>query len=312
MLVRNGTTTVADIEAMPELLPEAWRETPLRVISLMEMIGLSARREPQAIVTEAVQRISRLKHGRCRAGLSPHAPYSTTAALLRLSARAARRHRWLLCTHVAESAQEFEMFVQARGAMYDWLERSGRDISDCGLVSPVRHMQRCGALGANLLAVHANYLRRGDAQLLAARRVHIVHCPRSHHYFGHRAFPLKRLLRAGVNVCLGTDSLATVFKRRREAVELNMFEEMRELASGTDAPTSRMIVRMGTLNGAAALGMAGKIGELKESAFADLVAVPFKGKVSEAYETVVHHSGPVAASMIGGKWAVKPPSLSTI
>ena len=35
MLVRNGTTTVADIEAMPELLPEAWRETPLRVISLM-------------------------------------------------------------------------------------------------------------------------------------------------------------------------------------------------------------------------------------------------------------------------------------
>jgi len=93
MLVRNGTTTVADIEAMPELLPEAWRETPLRVISLMEMIGLSARREPQAIVTEAVQRISRLKHGRCRAGLSPHAPYSTTAALLRLSARAARRHR---------------------------------------------------------------------------------------------------------------------------------------------------------------------------------------------------------------------------
>src|SRR5437763_245466 len=176
------------------------------------MIGLSGRRKPGANVSEAVKRINQLKHGKCRAGLSPHAPYSTTPNLLRLSAQAARRHRWLLCTHVAESAQEFEMFVGARGAMFDWLQRSGRQTSDCGAVSPVRHLDRCGVLGPNLLAVHANYLRRGDAQLLATKRVNVVHCPRSHRYFGHQSFPLKRLLRAGVTICLGTDSLATVFK----------------------------------------------------------------------------------------------------
>src|SRR5580692_9738955 len=37
MLLRNGTTTVADIEAVPSLLPRAWEATPLRVLSLMEM-----------------------------------------------------------------------------------------------------------------------------------------------------------------------------------------------------------------------------------------------------------------------------------
>src|SRR5215831_8986224 len=33
MLARTGTTTVADVEAVPELLPEAWNATPLRVVS---------------------------------------------------------------------------------------------------------------------------------------------------------------------------------------------------------------------------------------------------------------------------------------
>src|SRR5262245_12818152 len=37
MLLRSGTTTVGDIEAAPELLPEVWDATPLRVISFLEM-----------------------------------------------------------------------------------------------------------------------------------------------------------------------------------------------------------------------------------------------------------------------------------
>jgi cytosine/adenosine deaminase-related metal-dependent hydrolase len=306
MLLRNGTTMVADIEAFPQLLPDCWEATPLRILSLVEMIGLSGQREPQAILNEALERIARLRHGRCRVGLSPHAPYSTVPELLRLSARAARRHHWLLSTHVAESAEEFDMFTRAKGEMFEWLKQSGRNMSDCGSVSPVQHMNRYGALGKNLLAVHANYLKRGDADLLAKRRVHVIHCPRSHRYFRHDPFPLKRLARAGVNLCLGTDSLATVFKKRREAVELNMFEEMRQLSSEPDAPAPKAILRMCTLNGALALGFSGQMGELKEGALADLIALPFQGKTARGYEAVMEHSGPVTANMIGGGWVLRP------
>src|SRR6185295_3898870 len=49
MLLRTGTTTVADIEAVPELLPENWQATPLRVFSFLEMTGVKSRREPRAI-----------------------------------------------------------------------------------------------------------------------------------------------------------------------------------------------------------------------------------------------------------------------
>lgn len=194
------------------------------------------------------------------------------------------------------------MFVHGRGEMYDWLRRSTRDMSDCGLGSPVQHLVRFGVLGENLLAVHVNYLAKGDAALLAKHKVHVVHCPRSHEYFRHTRFSLRRLLRAGVNVCLGTDSLASVVKNRRETAELNMFEEMRTLANRETSLPPKRILEMVTLNGARALGMRGQIGELSSDSFADVIAIPFSGKLSGVYDAVLAHNGDVSHSMIDGEW----------
>ena len=304
MLLRHGTTTVADIEAMPDLLPEVWDATPLRVFSFLEMTGIRARREPKVILQEAVDKIESLSHARCSASLSPHAPYSTLPELLRSSARLARKRRWLVCTHVAESEEEFEMFTHARGAMYDWLQRNHRENSDCGLGSPVEHLARNKMLGRNLIAVHANLLARGDAALLGKHRVNVVHCPRSHAYFRHPPFLRERLANAGVNLCLGTDSLATVRSVGKQKPELNLFEEMRAIADADKSVSPEEIVRMATINGARALGLKGQIGELCPDAFADLIAIPDAGRKKDVFEAVLDHAGPVHASMIDGRWII--------
>ncbi|MCX8092165.1 MAG: amidohydrolase family protein [Verrucomicrobiae bacterium] len=310
MLLRNGTTTVADVETVPALLPDLWHATPLRVFSFLEMTGVRSRRDPGAILRETAAKILSLPcDPRCRAGLSPHAPYSTTPALLRESARLARRHRWRLVTHIAESAPEFEMFRHARGDMFDWLRRNERDMADCDGVSPVQHAERCRLLGPNLLAIHVNYLAPGDAALLARRRVHVVHCPRSHDYFGHAPFPFRTLARAGVNVCLGTDSLATVRKPPRAQVELNLFAEMRAFAAAHPHTAPETLLRMVTVNPARALGLAGRLGQFKPGAWADAIALPFEGPLRDALEAAVHHTGPVGASLIAGRWALPPGGL---
>jgi cytosine/adenosine deaminase-related metal-dependent hydrolase len=306
MLLRNGTTTVADIEAMPDLLPEVWDATPLRVFSFLEMTGIRARRKPKEILREAVEKIDSLSHARCSASLSPHAPYSTLPELLRSSAHVARKRRWPICTHIAESEQEFEMFVHARGKMFDWLQRNQRDDSDCGLGSPVEHLARNRMLGKNLIAVHANLLAQGDATLLGKYRVNVVHCPRSHAYFRHPPFMRERLANAGVNLCLGTDSLATIRKTGRQIPELDLFEEMRTLNANDKTISPAEILRMATVNGARALGMSGQIGELSRNVFADLIAIPAAGNSEDIYETVLAHAGPVSASMIDGRWAIPP------
>ena len=198
------------------------------------------------------------------------------------------------------------MFMRGQGDMFDWLRRSQRDMSDCGRGSPVQHLEGCGALRDNLLAIHVNYLAEKDAALLARRRVNIVHCPRSHAYFRHAPFPLKALSRPGMNICLGTDSLASVYKTRRDSVELNLFEEMRAFAANYPKVAPQRILQMVTVNAARALALKGQVGELSPTAFADLIAVPFSGKTAQVYDAVLHHAGNVAASMIGGQWAIPP------
>lgn len=306
MLLQCGTTTVADIEAAPELLPDVWDSTPLRVFSFLEMTSVRSKREPAEILDEALKKIDSLDHRRCAAALSPHAPYSTSPDLLRLCARAAREKNLHTAVHVAESQQEFDMFTRATGEMFDWLKRNGRDNSDCGLGTPAQHLDRAGLANGNFIAVHANYLDAGDFDLLAKRGASVVHCPRSHEYFQHKKFPLESLLAANVNVCLGTDSLATVAKNGKESLELTLFSEMQTFSRYNPGFAPETILKMATVNGARALGLAGKIGEISSCACADLIAVPFAGKISDAWEAVLNFHGHVNASMIGGQWAITP------
>ena len=307
-LLKTGTTTVADIEAVPELLPEVWEATPLRVFSFLEMTGIKSRRPPRDILREASRKISALKPPRHSAHLSPHAPFSTVPELLKLSAAAARKKNWRVSTHIAESEAEFKMFHQAEGVMHDWLKKNGRDNADCGHRSPVAHYARQKALGENVLAIHVNHLARGDAAVLAKSKTHVVHCPRSHDYFRHAKFERERLARAGVNVCLGTDSLATTRRDGKKKPELDMFAEMRMLATNDKNISPGEILQMATVNGARALGLAGKIGELKKNSFADLIALPCPAKSKDIYAAVLAHTGNVAASMIEGRWVIPPQS----
>jgi len=301
MLLRTGTTTVGDIEAVPALLPEVWETTRLRVISFHELINVRNQRPARVMAIEAAAGMKGLRNDRGGVGLSPHATYTATAELLEHSRKMARRHGWRVTTHVAESLQEFEMFMYKRGDMYDWLKKNGRDMSDCGHGSPVQRMEALGMLEESFLAVHVNYLWKDDARIIGRRKSSVAHCPRSHVYFGHRCFPLQELAEAGVNICLGTDSLVSTNKVRRQPLELNMFEEMRALAGSSSNLEPETIIRMETFNGARALGLAGEVGELARDRLADLIVVPLKSVTANPYEAVLEHKGDVVGSMIDGQ-----------
>lgn len=302
MLIRNGTTTVADIEAVPQLLPRVWNATPLNVISFLEVIGFSPSCKPASVLRDALRTASRCKAHRPHLGLSPHAPYTTTPELLRLAGKVAASKGWRISIHAAESAPEYDMFLHGSGDLHDWIRHSGRSMNDCGTCSPVRHVINSGLHGENTIVVHANYLGPGDAAELAARRMHVAHCPRSHHYFQHRPFPLRSLLRAGVNVALGTDSLASVCISHGQTIELDMFAEMRTLQAAQPWLRPRGLVRMATMNGARALGLAERIGRLSPGCRADLICIPFAEERSQALEAVIAHKGPVKSSMVNGVW----------
>jgi 5-methylthioadenosine/S-adenosylhomocysteine deaminase len=114
------------------------------------------------------------------------------------------------------------------------------------------------------------------------------------------------LEKAGVNLCLGTDSLASTRKESGRAPKLSLWAEMQALARAAPGLSPERILKMATMNGARALGQAGTIGEISRGAAADLIALPMGGASSDVFESVIHHAGEVTASMIGGEWVVGP------
>ncbi|MSU32081.1 MAG: hypothetical protein EXS25_05365 [Pedosphaera sp.] len=306
-LLQGGVTSVVNIESRPHQLAALRASTPLRVFSFLELTGVRSAQEPNRLLDESIATLSVLPPIRGSVGLSPHAPYSTTPELLRLVASTAKRDGWRLSSHVSESEAEFDMFLYRRGPMFDWLH-SQRRSDDCGLGSPVQHMDRCGLLTPSMLAVHLNYLWNDDSRILATRGTTVVHCPRSHAYFGHRHFPREQLFQAGVPLCLGTDSLASVHMARNSAPSLSMIAEMQQaLATDPNIPPKRL-VQESTLNPARALGLRSVLGELCPYGAADMAVIPFIGPSHAVEEALIHHSGPVAATLIAGRWEWISPS----
>jgi len=300
MLLKYGTTTVLDIEAVPELLAEVWSSTRLRVISALEMTGIRSGQKPTEILKEAVRAIPPQSVMNKATALSPHSVYSTQPDLIRIAADTARERDWLMTIHVSESIEEMDMFLRRRGPMHDWLQTQ-RDMADCTGASPVRMLDRLGALSKNFLAVHANCVDDTDVELLANSGSSVVHCPRSHAYFQHPTFPLGRIQQSGINLCLGTDSLASVRGTNRPNIELNLFKEMQLLAKTNPEISPEFILRMATVNGALALGRAGELGEINPGAVADLIAIPHGSESADLYRGIIDHQDPVTFSMIGGR-----------
>jgi cytosine/adenosine deaminase-related metal-dependent hydrolase len=163
-------------------------------------------------------------------------------------------------------------------------------------------MENCGMLSKQLLAVHVNYLGSGDAERLGKNGSSVAHCPRSHAYFGHQKFPLKELAKAGVNICIGTDSMATMAKIRGEPLALDLFSEMRTFARTHPGVAPRAILEFVTVNAARAIRQTGNLGVLAPGALADLITVPRMEDEEDPYHAVLEHRGDVAASMMRGRW----------
>ena len=301
MLAQGGVTTVANIEAFPELLPHL-PVPPLRTWWFLELIDVRSRINGDETLLGALSFFENHPDWLGGFGLSPHAPYTASVDLYRLARTCGEKYGMLSSTHIAESIEEHEMFCNARGPLYDFLASLGRDNSDCGHGSALSHLIEHGVIGPDTIIAHLNYLQDYDYELVANSGASVVHCPKCHTYFGHAPFPMKALREYGVNVCLGTDSLAS-------NNSLDMRAEMRE-AQMVHGLGDREVLEMVLLNGARALKQVGKLGQISPGSVADLVAFPHEAKEShfdfdtpdiDPYHHIVHSRHEPSLLLLNGR-----------
>ncbi len=296
-LQRWGTTSVCNIESFPELMTDM-PPPPIRTWWFYEMIDIRHRIMTEEVVAGALSFFGNRPHAFSRFGLSPHAPYTASPMLYDLANSCADTMTMLLTTHVAESREELEMFQHARGPLYGFMDSIGRPMNDCGNTSPFGHLWGAGAINGNWLLAHMNELSEVDFDLLSSlpppERPSVVHCPGSHAYFGHSPFPFRRLHDLGINVCVGTDSLASTDS-------LSLFSELRRLCETEPWLTPQQLLETVTLNPARALRRTGRLGRIGPGASADFIALPVSGNLATIHDEIVHHREPIAWMMIDGK-----------
>ena len=309
---RFGTTSIVNLEAFPELIAELPR-SPLRSWWCAELIDVNAPEKFGELVSRALRSLKSILNSRGGLGLAPHALFTASPELYRKCEEIADRERLLLTTHISESHEELEMFCERSGLLFELLKSLGRPMDDCGAITPFaafleklnepRSRGSSRAIGVNRpyhrwLIAHLNEMAETDFDLLAKlpQTPSVAHCPRSHTYFGHSPFAFERLDALGVNICLGTDSLAS-------NTDLSLFAEMHEFRRAhTDIPAEK-IVAMITVNPAKAIGMEGSLGKIRAGYQADMVAIPAGSERSSAFESIINFTGDVPWMMIGGKTA---------
>jgi cytosine/adenosine deaminase-related metal-dependent hydrolase len=292
-LTRSGTTTIVDITSTPSILHQIL-PTKLRVWWCLELIDSNRAEDAKKLATEALEFIAAHPNVRGGFGFSPHAPYTASAELYRLCAQYSRARNIPLATHLDESQEEDDMIRRGTGPMYDYFLRAERDMSDCKRIGPTQLLAEYGVLGPNCLAAHANYLTPPDVVLLKQNGTHIVHCPKAHRFFQRGLPPLNSWKEQGVNVCLGTDSLAS-------NDSLNMLDEMETLGQMFPRIAAQELLEMATLHGAKALNQSEKLGRIAPGAWADLIAAPLDGVGGDPYEAIVYADKAVSFSMVAGE-----------
>lgn len=278
---RAGITCVGDASDSGSISMKALREVGLRGIVFQESFGpdplLSAENfdKLKAKIGELRDQETSL----LKAGVSPHAPYTVCGPQLQMIAEFASSSNLPLMMHAAESAAE-ELFVRdARGLFAEGLLKRGIEWTGLG-TSTIQYLKQTGILQTRPLLAHCIRVDQLDIETLAETETKVAHCPKSNAKLGHGRAPFRRFLDEGIAVGLGSDSVASnntcdLLEEARFAVLLS-----RTLNEGIDEDSwvsAAAALSSATLGGARCLGYQNQLGELKEGAYADFIAISTAG-----------------------------------
>ena len=141
--------------------------------------------------------------GRIHAEFSLHAEYTSNEKIAKQLAEVVKECNSSIHVHVSETANEVKECKERHG---------GR--------SPVKYLADCGIFDVPAVAAHCVHVSDEDIDILREKNVTVASCPKSNLKLASGIAPVYRLMEGGVNVTIGTDSVASNNC-------LNMIEEIR-------------------------------------------------------------------------------------
>jgi 5-methylthioadenosine/S-adenosylhomocysteine deaminase len=257
-MLRSATTCFNDMYFFPDVTARVAANSGIRACIGMILLDFPTAyaENPERYLAKGLALHDEYRHHPLiRCAFAPHAPYTVSDPPLKKVQILADELDLPVHIHLHETASEIE-----------------NSLKTCGQ-RPLHRLQQLGLLSPALLGVHMTQLDDDEIQRLGESGASVVHCPESNLKLASGFCPVQRLIDAGVNVALGTDGAAS-------NNDLDMLGEMRTAAllakavhGDASALPAHSVLRMATLNGARALGLADETGSLEVGKWADIAAV---------------------------------------
>ncbi|MEP4485643.1 MAG: TRZ/ATZ family hydrolase [Halioglobus sp.] len=261
-MLRGGITTFSDMYFFPDEAAASAQRAGIRCQLTFPVFDFPTvwARDADEYISKGLALRDTLKHSSLiTVVFGPHAPYTVSQNNLEKISTLAAELDLAVHIHLHETVGEVLQAVESND------ER------------PLDTLHGLGLIGPRSQCVHMTDLGDQDIALLAKTGAHVVHCPQSNLKLASGACPVSKLLDAGVNVALGTDSAAS-------NNGLNLFEEMKaaallaKLTTGdATALPAHQALHLATLGGARALGIDDRVGSLEPGKRADMIAVDLTG-----------------------------------
>lgn len=317
-----GVTCVGDASDGAYQSMSSLRDIGLRGIVFQESFGPDPKlaRDNFEKLKAKLFHLRELESPLMRAGVSPHAPYTVSAAQLELISEFTLQENLPLMMHAAESVTEQQFLRAGRGAFAEGLTRRGIEWTATGL-STIQYLARHGILRTKPLLAHCIQVDAQDIDTIKETATRIAHCPKSNAKLGHGRAPLASFLKRGITVALGSDSVASnntcdIIEEARFAVLMARSEL--ETSGEQTSVSAEEALFAATLGGACALGLEGQIGELKAGLQADLAVVSLSGMhQTPSYDpiaTVIFASSArdVILTMVAGRELYRDGKVATV
>lgn len=259
-MIRGGITTFADMYFFPDATARAAAQAGMRAVLHAPVLEF-----PTAWAANADEYIHKAlalyddykNHELITIGIGPHAPYTVGDAALK---------RIIMLTNELSVPLSLQMHVHETAFEIAEATKEGGP-------RPLARLHALGITGPSFQCVHMTQVNDADIAILKTSGAHVVHCPESNLKLASGFCPIDRLMKAGVNVALGTDGAAS-------NNDLDMFSEMRTaallakaVAGDATAFPAGAALRAATINGAKALGLEAVTGSIETGKNADLIAV---------------------------------------
>lgn len=295
-MLRGGITCFNDMYFFPEAAATAALESGIRAALGLIAIEFATVYAADAddYLTKGLSFRDAFKGERCLSFcLAPHAPYTVSDRTFQRVVTFADQLGLPIHCHLHETAQEVEESMARFG------------------LRPIERLRRLGVLGPNLIAVHAVHVDAHEMATLATHGSFIAHCPTSNMKLASGIAPVAAAQRTGARVALGTDGAASNNR-------LDMFQEMRHAAllakvSQRDATvlSAHEVLRMATLDGAAALGLDQTIGTIEEGKDADLAAIRLEDiEVAPCFDPASHLIYAAGREHVSHVWVAGNPCVA--